>query len=143
MQFFLQLLYCLYVHLFCILILDFIVHKNTNFCLSAQKFNPLVLSLHLYYFRAWIDGPKEFLQIPQLKLLLFWCLFFVNCSQVSIYLFVTHFLGPMHKLIHEERHNSPLKVVLLLNWVRDFSFDLLGFDGEVCIDHVEYFFIDL
>lgn len=64
-------------------------------------------------------------------------------SQISIYLFVTHFFGPVHELIHEKGHNTSLKVVLFLDCVRNFGLLWLRFDSEVSVYDIEELFINL
>lgn len=51
-------------------VLDFVVNEHTNLCLSLQEFNPSLLSLNLDVFSAWVDIPKQLLQVTQLELLL-------------------------------------------------------------------------
>lgn len=49
----------------------------------------------------------------------------------------------MHELIHEERHNASLKIVLFLNRVGNFTNLLLWFNCEVSVNDVQYILINL
>ena len=101
------------------------------------------MSFHLYNLGTRIDGAKELFEIPQLKLLLLGGLSFVYGSQISIYLFVTHFFGPVHELIHEKGYNTSLEVVLFLDCVRNFCLLWLGFDSKLSVNDIEELFINL